>query len=266
MKISIDNYKTLTEGLDETNLPDALQAGHDTIKFGTRNFKSWSRYDSDPSFREVVDMQFAAMEKHLGHATGKKKTANPAKISRLRQAASTKKSATARRKTTVSAKTQKAEVKAKARKETKPKAEKPKKSKARKTSEPRGETRTVRTTLGRAVLDALRGDAPTAPRRGQKRSFQNNVATKRQANVRRIKRTLGDRQLVSVSATKADLKGKTFIREVDKLADQIHAKSITDRSVTYPVYRISRSEAKRQAFKTLKTVKSGKVKNVKLKV
>ena len=69
-----------------------------------------------------------------------------------------------------------------------------------------------------------------------------------------------------VSAGKADLKGKQFIRQVDKLADQIHEKSRTDKTVTYPVYRISRSEAKRQAFRTLKNVKSGKVKNVKLKV
>nr|WP_293838618.1 hypothetical protein [uncultured Arsenicibacter sp.] len=264
MKISINNYKTLTEGLDETQLPEALQSGHDVIKFGTRNFKSWSRYESDAAFREVVDLQFAEMEKYLG--AGSKKKANTAKIGTLRRASSVKKTASASRKASVQAKAKKATEKAKARKEKEVKPVKAKKTAAKKTSTPKAAgTRTVRTTLGRAVLDALRGDAPKAPKKG-KRSFQNSVATKRKANERRIKRTLGDRKLVPVSAGKADLKGKQFIRQVDKLADQIHEKSRTDKTVTYPVYRISRSEAKRQAFRTLKNVKSGKVKNVKLKV
>ena len=64
---------------------------------------------------------------------------------------------------------------------------------------------------------------------------------------------------------KPDLKGKNFIQEVDALADQIHKNSATGSFKKVPTYKISRAKAKEQAFKALGTVRSGKVRNVKLK-
>ncbi|MVM34975.1 hypothetical protein GO755_33415 [Spirosoma sp. HMF4905] len=61
--------------------------------------------------------------------------------------------------------------------------------------------------------------------------------------------------------------GKNFIKEVDKLADRIHEKSATGEFVQVPVYKVSRSEAKKKAFNALRTTsKTKNVKNVRLKV
>ncbi|GAB3568902.1 hypothetical protein GCM10027578_22330 [Spirosoma luteolum] len=61
--------------------------------------------------------------------------------------------------------------------------------------------------------------------------------------------------------------GANFIRQVDELAERIHQKSATGRTIAVPEYKISRSEAKTRAFKALSTARKAKnVSNIRLKI
>lgn len=110
----------------------------------------------------------------------------------------------------------------------------------------------------------------TKPKKSGATSVKKRATTKKKATTARkstaTKKATVARSTVKVASRKQQ-KGKNFIEQVDKLADQIHQKSATGRMVQVPEYKVSRSEAKKRAFKALSTARKTKnVSNIRLKV
>lgn len=106
-----------------------------------------------------------------------------------------------------------------------------------------------KTSLGATVKSAARG--------------LKKVVTGRRETV--TKKATTARTTTRVKSAKQQ-KGANFIQEVDKLANRIHKRSATGKTVEVPVYKVSRSQAKRQAFKALGTARRTKnISNIRLK-
>lgn len=162
-------------------------------------------------------------------------------------AAKKKKRKTTATKKAVTAKTKKAAAKPKKATVAKPKkvaATKPKKAttgKSKKAATPKKATSTRKKATGLTAKKATR-------------------------KVSALKKATLGKSTVRVKSRK-DQKGANFIREVDKLADRIHEKSATGKFEQVPIYTVSRSVAKKRAFKALTATRKAKnVTNVRLKV